>query len=841
MIQCRYLLECFLGFVAQNKIDIMKVLKFGGTSVGSAKNISKVIDIVANLWKQDKKIIVVLSAVGGMTNRLIEMSELAAKGDDTYHTLLSNFEQKHIDIVRELIPAKKQSSVFANLKRKINDLQDQLNGVFLVKELSKKSLDFILSHGERLSAYIVSEAAIEKGVKSTYIDSRKIFKTNSEFGAAKIDFEVTNKNIISEFDGSDGVHWVTGFIASDDSNVTTTLGRGGSDYSAAVLAAALDSEDVEIWTDVDGVMTADPRKVKNAFSLPAISYNEAMEMSHFGAKVIYPPTLQPVFTKKIPIVIRNTFNPEFLGTFISSVSGEPNRMRVKGISSISDVSLVTLQGSGMIGVSGFSARLFGCLANQGVNLILITQASSEHSISFAVSPGEGVVAKALIEEEFFYEIKAKKIEQVNVRKNLSVVAIIGENMTNTPGISGRMFSALGINGVNIIAIAQGSSELNISTVIDKKDLSKALNTLHDAYFLSGSRTLNVFMVGPGLIGSELLTQIKDQHDYLVKHREVNIKVVAIANSRKLLIDENGIDLGTWKEQLAETENEMSFQKFVDTINELNLPNSVFVDNTSNKEIAGYYEAILDSSVSIVTPNKVANSGTYQEYLKLKETAQKKGVSFLYETNVGAGLPIINTLQNLIHSGDEILKIEGVLSGSLSYIFNTYDGSNSFKDVVLKAKELGFTEPDPRDDLNGMDVARKILILARESGLKLEPKDVNVINPLPQNCIEAKSVDDFFVELEKSDSIFKKILVEAQAKKEKLCFIATLEEGKVNVSLKGVGENHPFQSLAGSDNMISFTTMRYKSNPLVIKGPGAGAEVTAAGVFADIITISNNLS
>ena len=819
----------------------MKVLKFGGTSVGSAENMSKVIDIVSDFWNGSEKVVVVLSAVGGMTNKLIEMSELAAQGDEIYTTMLTTFEQKHIDIVRELIPAKKQSSVFANLKRKINDLQDQLNGVFLVRELSNKSLDFILSHGERLSAYIVAEAATEKGVNSTYVDSRNIFKTNSEFGSAKIDFEKTNQNIDAYFSKAEGVHWVTGFISSDENDTTTTLGRGGSDYSAAVLAAALDAEDVEIWTDVDGVMTADPRKVKNAFSLPAISYNEAMEMSHFGAKVIYPPTLQPVFTKKIPIKIRNTFNPEFPGTFISSVSGEANKMRVKGISSIADVSLVTIQGSGMIGVSGFSARLFNCLANQGVNLILITQASSEHSISFAVSPGEGVIAKALIEEEFHYEIEAKKLERVDVKKNLSVVAIIGENMTNTPGISGRMFNALGVNGVNIIAIAQGSSELNISTVIDKKDLSKALNTLHDAYFLSGSRTLNVFMVGPGLIGSELLTQIKEQHEYLVENREVNIKVVAIANSRKLLVDENGIDLDNWKDALANTTNDMSFDKLVDTIKELNLPNSVFVDNTSNKDIAAYYEPILASSVSIVTPNKVANSGTYAEYALLKETAQKKGVSFLYETNVGAGLPVINTLQNLIHSGDQILKIEGVLSGSLSFIFNTYDGSTSFKDVVLQAKEAGFTEPDPRDDLNGMDVARKILILARESGLKLEPEDVNVQNPLPQNCIDASSVDDFFVELEKSDSVFKSILEDAQAKGEKLCFIATLEGGKVNVSLKGVDASHPFQSLAGSDNMISYTSKRYETNPLVIKGPGAGAEVTAAGVFADIITISNNLS
>ncbi len=815
----------------------MKILKFGGTSVGSTENIQKVIGILKKLSDEGEKFAVVFSAVGGMTNELIRMSEMASEKDTTYTTVLQSFEEKHFDIVRTLIPAQIQSEVFATVKRKLNDLEDILQGIYQVNELSNKSLDFVLSHGERINAYVIAQAAKVQGINAEYLDARKLVKTNSRFGNAKIDFKETNSNIIDHFKNSTNSQFITGFIASDKNGTTTTLGRGGSDYTAAVFAAALDADETEIWTDVDGVMTADPRKVKNAFSLPAISYSEAMEMSHFGAKVIYPPTLQPVFTKNIPIRIRNTFNPSYPGTYISDKSGKANKMRVKGISSVNDVSLVCVQGSGMIGVSGVSGRLFSCLAQHDINIILITQASSEHSITFAVAPGQGVVAKQVIEDEFQYEVQAKRIDEVRVIKDLSVVAIIGENMMNTPGISGKMFDALGKNGINVVAIAQGSSELNVSAVIEKQDISKALNALHDAFFLSEYRTINVFMVGPGLIGSTLLKQIKDQDDYLHQHLGLSIKVVAIANSRKMLVDEEGLDLENWKSSLEQSEEEMSFPHFVAKIKELNLPNSVFVDNTSNKQLPDFYEEILEASVSIVTPNKIANSSSYERYVSLKKVAFRSGAKFLYETNVGAGLPVIRTLQDLIKSGDEIIKIEGVLSGSLSYIFNTYDGTSSFKEVVLKAKEAGFTEPDPRDDLNGMDVARKILILAREAGFDLEPEDIVIENIMPQACLEAPDVDKFFAELEQADDVFKNILNEAQGKK--MCFIATLEDKKVQVGLRAVDADHPFNSLSGSDNMISYTTKRYETNPLVIKGPGAGAAVTAAGVFADIIVLSNN--
>lgn len=821
----------------------MRVLKFGGTSVGSAERIEQVIKILKSYNDRGIVFTSVFSAVGGMTNKLVQMSEEAAAQKETYTQTLKEFEEIHFDLVRKLVDVKDQSSVFAAIKRLVNELEDVLQGVFLVQELSQKSMDFILSHGERMNVIILAKAAEQRGLKCVAVDTRKIVKTNSDFGRAKVDFGKTDqliKDLYSQ--DADSIKLVTGFIGSDDNGNTTTLGRGGSDYTASIIAAALEAEETEIWTDVDGVMTADPRKVKKAYSLEAISYSEAMEMSHFGAKVIYPPTLQPVFVKNIPIRIKNTFNPDFPGTLISDKSGVPHKLRVKGISSIDNVALVTVQGSGMIGVSGFSARLFSTLASKEVNLILITQASSEHSITFAVAPGQGELAKNLIEKEFEMEVAAGKIELVKVVKDLSVVAIVGENMQDTPGISGRMFSALGRNGINIAAIAQGSSELNISAVIRKQDISKALNVLHSAFFQNVNHTVNVFMVGPGLIGKTLLDQIKDQKEYLARKKGIDLRVVAIANSKKMIFSEDDLDLTTWKDMLNSDDAEnSSLESFVDKMIGMNLSNSIFVDNTSNKEIPKFYDQILDSSISIVTPNKIANSLGYDEYEKLKATAFKRNVLFLYETNVGAGLPVINTLQDLMHSGDEILKIEGVLSGSLSYIFNTYDGTTSFKDVVLKAKDAGFTEPDPRDDLNGMDVARKILILSREANFPLEPSDVVVENILPESCINAPDVDSFFSELEKAEPTFNKMITAANAANKKLCFIASMDQGKVKVGLQSIDGSHPFFALSGSDNMISYTTRRYLDNPLVIKGPGAGAEVTAAGVFADIIRVCNYLS
>jgi len=815
----------------------MRILKFGGTSVGSPENIRKVLEVIADYQAKQVPFAVVVSAMSGITNLLIQASKEAEKGNESYLSTLEAVEEKHIQTVSDLITIQYQSEVFAHVKRIINELEDFLKGVYLIKELSPKSQDYILSHGERLSAFIINKTALQQGLKTTFVDARTIIQTDSSYGNAKVNFENTKKQIQATISLKDNTPIVTGFIASTEDSNITTLGRGGSDYTASILGEALAVEQVEIWTDVDGVMTADPRMVKNAFSLPTISYKEAMEMTHFGAKVIYPPTLQPLVNGNIPVLIKNTFNPSHEGTRVSQKSEHINKLRVKGVSSIQNIALLSIQGSGMVGVTGVSGRLFGSLAQAGINIILITQASSEHSICLAVAPEEAQKAAEVIKEEFVYELEAKRIDQIIVEDKLSIVAAIGENMKATPGISGKMFHALGKNGVNIRAIAQGSSELNISAVIAKTDLSKALNALHDAFFLSEARTLNLFVLGPGLIGGTLLHQIAAQYDYLVQKLGLSVKVVGLANSRKMIFHHEGIDLSSWKESL-EQGTPSSFHSFVEEIKSMNLPNSVFVDNTSNKDIANYYEEILSSNVSIVTPNKVANSGSYASYESLKKASLGAGSQFLYETNVGAGLPVINTLQNLINSGDEILKIEGVLSGSLSFIFNSYDGSSTFKEVVLQAKEKGFTEPDPRDDLNGMDVARKILILARDAGYALEPEDVNIENILPQACLDAADVDTFFVELEKADQLFEERRATAAAQGKKLCFIASLQDGKINVGLDEVGIEHPFYGLSGSDNMISFTTSRYKTNPLVIKGPGAGAEVTAAGVFADIISISN---
>jgi bifunctional aspartokinase / homoserine dehydrogenase 1 len=798
-----------------------------------------VVDILLSYKKKKEEFAVVFSAMSGITNQLVEVSRRASETDPDYLQVLKEIENKHIITVKDLIEVKVQSRVIANIKMLINELEDLLHGVFLLKELSLRTQDLVLSFGERLSTTIMHEFIKQSGIQSEFLDARELIKTDNNFGSARINFRLTDRNIKEYFKTHKAVQVITGFISSTEKNETTTLGRGGSDYTASVIGAAMNADEIEIWTDVDGVMTADPRKVKRAFTLPAISYIEAMEMSHFGAKVIYPPTLQPAFNKKIHIKIRNTFNPSFEGTLISEKTNGHDYL-IKGISSIQNIALISLQGSGMVGVPGVSARLFGSLAKEHINVILITQASSEYSICFAIEPKDVSKAKKVIDEEFEVEINAKKIDEVHVENNLSIVAIIGDNMKNTPGISGKMFTAVGRNGINVRAIAQGSSELNLSIVISQNDLSKALNALHETFFLSDLKTLNLFVVGVGLIGGTLLKQIQKQSNYLLKEKSLKINVIAMGNSKKMLLDPNGINLNSWQEKLTKNGSKMKLESFIEEMKEMNLQNSVFVDCTSSKDVILHYGEILDCSISIVTPNKLANSGLYKDYEKLQKSAFKHGVKFLYETNVGAGLPVINTLKDLKYSGDKIIKIEGILSGTLSYIFNTFKGDKKFSDVVKEAKEKGFTEPDPRDDLNGMDVARKILILAREADAQLEFNDVKVENILPEACRKAKTVDAFFVELEKNNKIFEKLRTEADKKDKVLRFIAKLEDGKATVNLQSVDSSHPFYSLSGSDNMISFTTERYKERPLVIKGPGAGAEVTAAGVFAELISISNYL-
>ena len=814
----------------------MKIIKFGGSSVATPERIKAVIDIIQSSKGQEPTA-VVFSAFGGVTDTLIALSQLALSSDLSYKSRLAEIEKRHIDAVRDLIGVQKQSSILAQVKSMINELEDILHGVYLVRECTPRTLDYIMSFGERLSAYIISEAARASDIASEFLDARKVIRTDNHFGYAKVDFEATNKLVQEYFKSHQDIQIITGFIGTADSGETTTLGRSGSDYTAAIFAGALKASSLEIWTDVDGMMTADPRKVKKAFTVKEMTYEEAMELSHFGAKVIFPATMQPAMVHKIPIIIKNTFNPSFAGTVISADANGKNQT-IKGISSISNISLLNIQGSGLIGVVGVSLRLFGTLAREKVNVILISQASSEHTICIAIESHYVPRAKAAIEKEFQYEIKNREMDEVVVKDDLAIVAIVGENMKHNPGTSGRMFRSLGKNGVNIFAIAQGSSERNISAVISHADSAKALNSLHEAFFLSDRKVLNVFMVGTGLIGKSLLQMIKSQFAHLATENLLEVSVIAVANSKKMIFDEVGLKTDSCIEKMKESGEPMTMKGFVDQMVALNLSNSIFVDCTSSEEVTGFYQPILDANISIVTPNKKANSGPYQKYKLLKATAFKRGVKFLYETNVGAGLPVINTMNDLLLSGDKVIRIEGVLSGTLNFIFSSFTKGKKFSEVVKEAKEKGYTEPDPRDDLNGMDVARKALILSREVGFPLELQDIQVHNLVPADCQGSMSGEEFMKRLAAHDEHFDGLRKQADEKNEKLRYMAILENGKVQVSLSSVNSDHPFYSLSGSDNIILLTTERYHERPMVIRGPGAGATVTAAGVFADIIRIGN---
>ncbi len=817
----------------------MKVLKFGGSSVGTPERIRGVVEILKSYYQQGEKFAVVFSAFSGVTDSLIAMANKAADGDSSYTDLFDTVRQRHLDAAQTLLQGAHLGQTLPELENNFDVLKSLLYGIFLVREASPRTLDYVISFGERNSAFVIAQVMRQAGLNAAYLDARKIVKTDNRFGSAQVDFETTNEKIREHFYQNPEIQSVTGFIGSTKGGLTTTLGRGGSDYTAAILGAALDAQVIEIWTDVDGVLTADPRKVKKAFTLSSMTYAEAMEMSHFGAKVIYPPTIQPALAKRIPLVIKNTFNPSFPGTVVSDKS-EPSNLPVKGLSSINEVALLTLQGSGIFGVPGIAGRLFNALAGGSISVILITQGSSEYSITFAISPQLAAKARKLVEKEFSAEIQRAWMEPVKVETGLSVIAVIGENMRYRPGIAGQLFQALGKNGINVVAIAQGSSELNISIVVSREDETKALNTLHEAFFLSDTQDVHLFMVGAGLIGSTLLEQIRRQAQYLREKRAMEIKVVGLANSRKMVFDPEGIPLEQWRERLAESNLTSDPSAFVQQMKSLNLSNTIFVDNTSGDKIVPHYETILDSSISISTPNKIAASSSWLQYQRLKAIAAKRGVLFEYETNVGAGLPVISVLRDLLDSGDRILRIEGVLSGTLSYIFNTFREGLCFSDTVRQAMQLGYTEPDPRDDLNCMDVRRKLLILARETGLAIEAEDIEIRPLLPDACLQAASVEDFLQELAQIDNQYEQQRTQAAAKGQALRMVAKLDEGKAVIGLESVDATHPFYGLSGADNMIVFTTERYKERPLVVRGPGAGAEVTAAGVFAEIIKIANFL-
>jgi len=812
----------------------MNILKFGGTSVGSLQSISALLSILKDQQGAENPI-VVLSAMSGVTNALVEMAENAGQARD-YSEELKTIEKKHFDVIRALLPANAQNPVLTKLKIYFNELEEILQSVYNLRELSLQTKDLILSYGERCSTVMISHIAKQTFPNALYVDGSELIKTDHNFGQAKVNTYLT-ETLIRDFQESnaDKLLFVTGFIASNDEGRITTLGRGGSDYTAAIWGSALNAAEIQIWTDVDGMLTADPRMVKKAFSLPELSYTEAMELSYFGAKVIYPPTMIPAFLKRIPIVIKNTFNVGFPGTYIkhgTSVSKLP----IKGISSIDEISVLNLTGSGMVGKAGFSGRLFSLLSREQINIILITQSSSEHSITFAVKPADALKALALINKEFELELQARKLEYPEVENGLAALAIVGENMKKTPGMSGKLFNALGRNGVNVRAIAQGSSEYNISVIISKPDLSKAVNAVHDAFYANLKRTLHVFCLGTGNIGKTLFTQLEAQMDFLATNNDLQVKVMGVSNTRKMYQNAEGIALSDWESDLEAHGEPADLALFIKQMKAMNLPNCVFVDNTASHNPIQFYQDVLQSSISVVTCNKIGNSADYEQYVAFKQAARKYGVDFYYETNVGAGLPIIRTLKDLMMSGDRIDRIEAILSGTISYIFNNYKGDKLFHEVVKEAQDKGYTEPDPRDDLNGKDFMRKMLILARDAGYPLEESDIEIESMLPPACLAAATVADFYQELENNTAYFEKLKQEAASSNKVLRYIGKLEEGKVMITLQMVDDSHPFYMLSGSDNIISFTTDRYKDRPLVVKGPGAGAEVTAAGVFADIINV-----
>ena len=816
----------------------MQVLKFGGTSVANAENIKKVIDIVSNAAKKDKTIVVV-SALGGVTDLLLDAATLAAGDNHNYQDKLNIIEQRHTECIKQLIASSAQQQMLDVFAVALKEISDLCNGLLMLGELTARSKDRIASYGEKLSSQIIAAAFNENKIPATWKDSRELIRTNSAFSNAAVDFSVTDKQIKEYFSNpTAAIYILPGFIASDSNGVTTTLGRGGSDYTAAIMASALNADNLEIWTDVSGMMTADPRLSSNAKIIPHISYQEAMELSHFGAKVIYPPTIQPVMNKNIPVWIKNTFAPNDYGTMISADahSKEKNGEHiVSGISSINNISLITLEGSGMIGIPGFSKRLFEALSNEKINVILITQSSSEHSISVAIDNSSAARAQSAVDIAFANEIALKKVDPLKIETNLSIVALVGENMRNHTGVSGRMFSAMGRNGINIRAIAQGSSEKNISAVIETKDVKKTINVLHEEFFETTYKQVNIFIAGAGNVGRKLISQLEQQADFIKEKLRLQIRLNGIINSRKMLIDEKGIDFSKWETSLNEG-LPADLNAFKNEILQLNLRNTVFVDITANESVPEIYESLLKKSIAVVACNKIAASSSYDNYKKLKERSREYNAPFLFETNVGAGLPVIGTINDLLHSGDRIHRIEAVLSGTLNFVFNHYDGKRKFAEVVKQAQHEGYTEPDPRLDLSGKDVMRKIMILVREAGECIEMENITNDSFMPDSCMQG-TVENFYKEMEKQESHFLSLYNDANKTGSKLKFVASYQNGKASVGLKHINPENDLYHLYGKDNIVLFYTERYKEQPLVIKGAGAGAEVTASGVFADIIRAS----
>jgi aspartokinase/homoserine dehydrogenase 1 len=816
----------------------MVVLKFGGTSVGSPEAIVKLIDIIKDTEHAGRVRVAVVSAFSGITDGLIDIARQASLGEAAYAGVLGAMRERYLETAAYFLQGDALEAAAAGIGDACAELARILDGVGILRELSPRTLDLIMSFGERVSAALIARIISASGLPAEYLDSRQVIKTDDQYGAAHFLPGETYAQIRSCLAGRPALQVAAGFIGSTVEGNTTTLGRGGSDTTAAVFGAALGAEQVEIWTDVDGILTADPRLVKDAFRIDSISYIEAMELSHFGAKVLHPPTVRPALEKGIPILIRNTFNPAGKGTIITDTADSGN-YPIRGISSMNNITLVRFQGAGMVGVAGFSSRLFSALARKKISVILITQGSSEYSICFAVEPRAGLSAAAAVREEFEREIAAGTIDEPVVEPDLSIIAVVGSRMKSTAGVSGKVFHALGRNGISIIAIAQGSSEINISAVVSRQDEEKALNAVHEAFFLSGVRSVNLFLLGTGLIGGTLVDQLADHREVLADEHKIRINLAGVANSRTMLLNRDGLDPRYVKEQLKDA-GAFSLSAFIAQMRAFNLPNTAFCDCTASDEVSSAYAELLRSSIPIITPNKRANSGSYEYYRLLTGYSRDWGIPYLYETTVCAGLPVISTLRDLALSGDRVRRIEAVLSGTLSYIFNNFDGSVPFSVLVREAKAKGYTEPDPRDDLNAMDAARKALILARECGMSLEFSAVAVEPLLPPSCFDAADVETFFTELEKSDGDFENRRAAAAAQGNALRYVAIIEEGSARLSLRAENPGSPFRSLVDSDNIVVITSDRYSTLPLVVKGPGAGAQVTAGGVFADIVRIARTL-
>lgn len=810
----------------------MKVMKFGGTSVGSVNSILGVKKIVESAGEP---VIVIVSALGGITDRLINTSKMAAAGDAAYEGEFREIVFRHVEMVKEVIPeGEGQALLQRQVGELLNELKDIFQGIYLIKDLSAKTSDTIVSYGERLSSIIVAE--LISGAQ--WFDSRTFIKTEKKHQKHTLDTELTNRLVNEAFQTIPQVSLVPGFISSDKlTGDVTNLGRGGSDYTAAIIAAALNADSLEIWTDVDGFMTADPRVISTAYTINELSYVEAMELCNFGAKVVYPPTIYPVCHKNIPILIKNTFNPDAPGTIIQQSVGSCNGKAIKGISSINDTSLITVTGLGMVGVIGVNYRIFKTLAKNGISVFLVSQASSENSTSIGVRNADADLACEMLNEEFDKEIEMGEISPIQAEKNLATVAIVGENMKHTPGIAGKLFGTLGRNGINVIACAQGASETNISFVVDANSLRKSLNVIHDSFFLSEYQVLNLFICGIGTVGGSLIEQIRQQQEKLKVENGLKLHVVGIADADRAMFSRAGFDLTNFQQELKEKGMNSTLQSLRDEVIGMNIFNSVFVDCTASAGVASLYKDFLEHNISVVAANKIAASSEYDNYRELKQIARRRGVKYLFETNVGAGLPIINTINDLIHSGDKILKIEAVLSGTLNYIFNKISADIPFSRTIKMAQEERYSEPDPRIDLSGKDVIRKLVILAREAGYKLEQDDVEKNLFVPANFFEG-TLGEFWSKVPSLDADFEERRQVLESENKHWRFVAKLENGKASVGLQEVGANHPFYGLEGSNNIILLTTERYKEYPMMIQGYGAGAGVTAAGVFADIMSIAN---